>query len=54
MAERMNTLGTAIVTTWDLACGPCLAVNASTHQGVSSDPMNTQIVKSEIDCRPCY
>lgn len=52
MAERMNTLGTAIVTTWDLACGPCLAV--TTHQDVISGPMSTWIVKSQIDCRPCY
>jgi hypothetical protein len=52
MAERMNTLGTAIVTTWDPACGPCLAV--TTHQDVISGPMSTWIVKSHIDCRLCY
>jgi hypothetical protein len=52
MAERINAFGTAIVTTWDLACGPCLAV--TTHQDVSNASIYTQIVKSEIDCRPFY
>jgi hypothetical protein len=52
MGEHMNALGTAQVTTWDLACGPSLAV--TTRQPASNAPTHTQIVKSEIDYGPCY
>ena len=43
MGERMNALGTAQVTTWDLACGPSLAV--TTHQDASNAPTHTLIFK---------
>jgi hypothetical protein len=47
MGECINALGTALVTTWDLACGPSLAV--TTHQDASNASTHTRICKSEID-----
>ncbi|KAE9369799.1 hypothetical protein N431DRAFT_53375 [Stipitochalara longipes BDJ] len=47
IGERMNALGTALVTAGDLACGPPLAV--TTHHDASNAPTHTQICKSEID-----